>query len=108
MRPTELLERRKRGVEVCFIEDFGAVDDGAFDHQNVDLSPLGGEAFMRNTMCHMGANHSGVVQAVHRLDEDIDVCGEVECGTEIGVQLTGRKRSRPPVVDTYTIGRGRW
>ena len=74
--------------------------DVAFDHQNVDLPPLGGEAFVRNTMCHMGANRSDVVQAVHRLDVDLDVCREVERGTEIGVQLTRRKRSRPPVVDT--------
>ena len=56
---------------------------------------------------HMGANRSDVVQAVHRLDVDLDVFREVERGTEIGVQLTRRKRSRPPVVDTYAIGRGR-
>ena len=103
----QLLELRKRGVDVCFIEDLAVVDDVAFDHQNVDLSPLGGEAFVRNTVCHMGANRSDVVQAVYRLDVDLDVCREVERGTEIGVQLTRRKRSRPPVVDTYTIGRGR-
>ena len=58
-------------------------------------------------MYHMGANRSEVVQAVHRLDVDLDVSREVERSTEIGVQLTWRKGSRPPVVDTYAVGRGR-
>ena len=45
-RPTELVEPRERGVEVCLVEDLAAVDQVAFDRHKVDHPPLGVEALL--------------------------------------------------------------
>ena len=53
-RPAELIEPRERGVEVCLVEDFAAVDQVAVDHQDVDAAPLGLEALLRGPVRHVG------------------------------------------------------
>ena len=54
----------------------------ALDHQNVDLSPLGVEAFCRSPVYHVGENRSDVVQPVHCLDVERGLWREVERGTK--------------------------
>ena len=91
-RPAELVEPRERGVEVCLVEDLAAVDQIAVDRQNVDHSPLGVEALLRDPMCHMGDDRSEVVQPMHGLDVDADVSVRSHAGTDVCGQLTGRER----------------
>ena len=69
-RPAELLEPRERGVEVCLVEYFAAVDQVAFDRQKFDHPPLGVEALLRGPMRRMGDDRSEVVQPMHGLDVD--------------------------------------
>ena len=45
-RPAELIESRERGVEVCLVEHLAAIDQVAFDRQEVDHPPLGVEALL--------------------------------------------------------------
>ena len=40
-RKAEFVEPRERGVKVCLVKDFAAVDHAAFERQKVDPSPLG-------------------------------------------------------------------
>ena len=72
-RPTELVEPRKRGVDVCLVEHLAAVDQVAFDRQKVDHPPLGVEALLRGPMCRLGDDRSEVAQPMHSLDVDLDV-----------------------------------
>ena len=67
-RPAEFLEPRERGVEVCLVEDFAAVDQVAFDRQERDPPPLGVEALLRGPMRRMGDDRSEVAQPMHSLD----------------------------------------
>ena len=67
-RPAELFEPRDRGVEVCLVEYFAAVDHVAFDREKVDHPPLGVEALLRSLIRHVGDDRSEVVQPMHRLD----------------------------------------
>ena len=66
----QFVKARERGVEVCLVEDFAAVDQVAVDHQNVDLAPLGFEALVRSPMRRMGDDRSEVAQPMHGLDVD--------------------------------------
>ena len=59
----QLIEPRERGVEVCLVEHLAAVDQVAFDRQEVDHPPLGVEALLRGPMCRMGDDRSEVAQA---------------------------------------------
>jgi hypothetical protein len=43
-RPTELIERRDRGVDVRLIEPLATIDHVAVDCQDVDPAPLGVKA----------------------------------------------------------------
>ena len=45
-RTAELVEPRERGVEVCLVEEFDAVDQVAVDRRETDLPPLGLEALL--------------------------------------------------------------
>ena len=53
-RPTELVESRERGVEVCLVEYLAAVDQVALDRHKVDLPPLGVEALLRSPVRRAG------------------------------------------------------
>ena len=64
-RTAEFVESRERGVEVCLVEHFAAVDQVAFDRQNVDRPPLGVETLLRGPMRHVGDDRSEVAQPMH-------------------------------------------
>ena len=89
---TELVEPRERGVEVCLVEELAAVDQVAFDRQNVDLPPLGVEALLRGPIRRLGDDRSEVAQPMHSLDVDADVRRDVPRGTDGCDQVTGRER----------------
>ncbi len=59
-RRVQLIEAGDRGVEVCLVEDFAAVDQVAFDRQHVDPSPFGVEALLGVPMRRIGEDCSEV------------------------------------------------
>src|ERR1700726_4283330 len=81
-RSAELIELRKRGVEVCLIEDFAAIDPVAVHHQDVDRPPLGVESLLRAAMPLVGDDSSGIVEPMHCLNVDLEVWSEVPDGAE--------------------------
>ena len=66
----QLVEPCERGVEVCLVEEFAAVDQVAFDRQDGDLSPLGVEALLRGPVRRVGDDRSEIAQPMHSLDVD--------------------------------------
>ena len=63
-------ESRERGVEVGLVEKFAAVDQVAFDREEVDHPPLGVEALLRGPMRRVGDDRSELAQPMHSLDVD--------------------------------------
>ena len=102
-RPAELVEPRERGVDVCLVEQFDAVDQVAIDGGKDDLSPLGFEAVLRGPADRLGEDRSEVAQLMHSLDVDDDVRCEVPRGTHVCGQVAGRERSRSPVIDVHPV-----
>jgi hypothetical protein len=64
----EFVEPRERSVEVCLVEQFGAVELLTVDSHQADLSPLGVEARDRSPSRRTGDDGSEIVQPMHRLD----------------------------------------
>ena len=59
-RPTEFVESCERGVEVCFVEYFAAVDRSPFDREKLDHPPLGVEALLRGPVRPVGDDRSEI------------------------------------------------
>ena len=72
-RPAELFESRDRGVQVCLVEYFAAVDHVAFDRENRDPAPLGVETLLRGLIRRVSDDRSEVGQPMHGLDIDVEV-----------------------------------
>src|ERR1700731_5459102 len=106
-RPAELIEPRKRGVEVCLVEDFATVDQVAVDHQEVDRPPLGVESLLRAPMALVGNDSSGTVEPMHRLNVDAEVWREVPNGADGRGHVAGLERCSSPVVDGDPVLRRR-
>ena len=76
--------------------------------KNGDLSPLGVEALLVSPMRHMGDDRSDVVQPMHGLDVDTEVCGVTSnVALEVCRQVAGRECCVSPMVDVYPIWRSR-
>ena len=88
----KFVKARKRGVEVCLVEDLATTDQVAFDREKVDHPPLGIEALWRGPIEHVGDNGSEVAQPMHGLDVDAGVRREVPYGTNRCRQIS-RPRS---------------
>ena len=73
----QFLKAGERGVEVCLVEDFAAVDQVAFDRHEVDHSPLGVEALSRGPMRRIGDDRSEIAEPMHRFDVEAEVRREV-------------------------------
>ncbi len=94
---------RERGVDVCLVEQFDAVDQVAIDGGKDDLSPFGFEAVLRGPADRLSEDCSKVAQPMHSLDVGDDVRCEVPRGTHVCGQVTGREPSRSPVIDVHKV-----
>ena len=103
----ELVESRERGVEVCLVEDFGAVDQIAFDGHEVDDPPLGVEALLRGPLSDLGEDRAEIVQPMHSLDVGAEVLLEIPYGTDVSGHVAGRESDPAPVVDVHPVRRRR-
>ena len=97
-------EFRDRGVEVCLVEYFEAVDELAFDRQKVDRPPLGLEA-VRGPIRRVGDKRPKVAQPMHSLNVCAEVRREVPDGTDACGHVTGRESCPAPVVDVHPVRR---
>ena len=85
----ELVEPCERGVEVCLVEDLAVVDQVAFEHQDGDLLPFGGETLFRSPAGRVGDDRTQVAQPMHSHDADVDVGRDVPCRTDIRNHVAG-------------------
>src|SRR3984957_11428248 len=106
-RLAELIELRERGVEVCLLEDFAAIDHVLVDRQEVDPAPFGVEALARNAMSRMGADRPELAEPMYNLDVSSDVLVEVEARAEVFDQITGSESCPSAVVDAHAVWAGR-
>lgn len=77
-----LVEPWERGFEVCLVEHLAAIDQVAFDREDVDHPSLGVEALVRNATCGVGDERSDVAQPMHGFHVDADVRRVVPDGTD--------------------------
>ena len=79
----QFVESRERGVEVCLVEDFAAVDQVAFDRRRCRSSATRRRSPLARSHCStVGDDRSEVAQPMHSLDVDADVRSEVPRGTK--------------------------
>ena len=71
----------------------------AFDHENVDLPPLGVEVFLRSTTRRMGTDRSDVAQLMNSLDDILTSAVRSKAARKYAFNSSGANVSRPPVVD---------
>ncbi len=103
-RSAEFVEAGERGVEVCLVEDFAAVDQVALDRQNVERPPLGVEALLRGPVRHLGDDRSEVAQPMHRLDVTAEVRRDFQrCTQKMPVMSPGIDVCDSSVVDVHPI-----
>ena len=86
----QLFEPRERGVEVCLVEYFAAVDQVAFDRQD-STSATRRRSPLARSHRHLGDDRSEVAQPMHSLDVDADVWSRVPTGTDVCGHFTGRE-----------------
>ena len=94
----QFIEAGERGVEVCLVEEFAAVDQIAVDRQKFDHSPFGIEALLRSALRRMGDRRLRRCQPMHSLDAEGDVWRE---------RPHGRKSTRETTWSRSIVGR-RW
>ena len=81
----QLVELRERGIEVGLVEDFGAVDQVAFDGEDLDHPPFGIETLLRGSFQALRDDGFEFAEPMHGLDVSADIRHEVPCGTDVRV-----------------------
>ena len=88
-RPTEFVEPRERGIDVCLVEKLAAAEQFAVDREQADLSPLGLEALLRGPLADLGDDRSEVAHPMHGLD--VDRSCRARCPTRNGCTPVGHR-----------------
>ena len=76
-RSMQLLKTSQRGVDVCLVEDFAAVDQIAFDCQNIDPRHSASKPSCE-VPCPPRDDRSAVAQPMHGLDVDAALGGSCD------------------------------
>ena len=75
-RPTQLVESRKRDVEVCLVEELPMFESLAFDRDDHNHPPLNGGALYRDRLRRVGRDRPETAESMHRLDAESRVWRE--------------------------------
>ena len=103
----QFVEPGDRGIEICLVEKFGAVDQIAFSRDDFQNSPLGVETLLRGPFSNLSENRSKIVEPVHSLDVGAELLLEIPTGTDVCGHVPGRESDSAPVVEVHPVRRRR-
>src|SRR5215213_2528010 len=99
----QLIEARKRRLEVRFVEDLAADYEVTFEHHEVDCPPFSIEALPRSQTRRVDDDRAVSVQPLNRLYAGADLLIQFPSCSQVVHQLAWLKCPAAPVINVHEI-----